>query len=239
MKAHWQYLRYVLRHKFFVFQAGYGLVPLVQLLLHDWTKFLPREWFPYTRTFYAKDGSSQYKPDATFDTAWNHHEKANPHHWQYWVLIKDSGDEVLLPMPEKYRREMLADWKGAGRALGKPDTASWYEQNRYRIKLHPETRAWVERELGVIPDRLDDDLAPLLFEMWRDHIEGILKSKTCTINEDGTVTLSADVADAWLTIIGTRYEDLELMDRYKWIDRAFLVIDVIKRTVFYRGEDAA
>jgi len=29
-------------------------------------------------------------------------------------------------MPEKYQREMLADWYSAGRAYGNPNTAEWY-----------------------------------------------------------------------------------------------------------------
>lgn len=44
MKPHIQYLWYVIRHKFFVFQAGLRLgVPLWQLLIHDLSKFSPAE----------------------------------------------------------------------------------------------------------------------------------------------------------------------------------------------------
>ena len=53
----------------------------------------------------------------------------------------------LLPMPEKYRMEMIADWRGAGKALGNSDTLGWYTKNRDNILLNPETRAEVEREL--------------------------------------------------------------------------------------------
>lgn len=56
----------------------------------------------------------------------------------------------VLPMPDRYRREMLADWIGAGRAyLGNPDTCAWYLENRAKLILHPETRAWLEKELGL------------------------------------------------------------------------------------------
>ena len=51
-------------------------------------------------------------------------------------------------MPDKYRREMLADWMGAGRALGKPNTLEWYTANQGKITLHPETRQWIEEQLG-------------------------------------------------------------------------------------------
>lgn len=114
-----------------------------------------------------------------FDRAWLHHQRENDHHWQHWlatewartraftydVLFKDDGTKVCLgnnawgdlpmpnfvplPMPDACREEMLADWRGAGRAVGRPDTAAWYRKNRDNINLHPETRAWVEDRLGV------------------------------------------------------------------------------------------
>lgn len=85
MKKHFQYLWYLLRHKWFVFIAGLNLnVPLWRLLVHDWTKFLPCEWLPYVDNFYG----DKKDPDA-YDRAWNHHQKHNPHHWQYWLLTKD------------------------------------------------------------------------------------------------------------------------------------------------------
>ncbi len=53
-----------------------------------------------------------------------------------------------LPMPDADAREMLADWRGAGRALGKPDTLAWYTANKDNINLHLETREWIEAELA-------------------------------------------------------------------------------------------
>lgn len=63
---------------------------------------------------------------------------------------EDDGGTKLLEIPDKYRREMLADWRGAGRAIhGHDETASWYQKNKSNMQLHPKTRAWVESELGV------------------------------------------------------------------------------------------
>lgn len=60
---------------------------------------------------------------------------------------------VALPMPDVYRREMLADWRGAGRALGNSDTRQWYELNKHNIRLHPETRTWLEKEFEMQEQR--------------------------------------------------------------------------------------
>lgn len=148
MKRHWQYLKYVARHKWFVFQACLKLgVPLWMAILHDWDKFLPEMWMPYARCFYKPDGSKQYVETPEFNAAWNGHQKRNKHHWQYWVLMEDDGATIPMPMPDVYRREMLADWRGAGKAItGTDNTFSWYIDNYYKIKLHRETRLWVDHQ---------------------------------------------------------------------------------------------
>jgi len=79
-----------------------------------------------------------------FDVAWLHHQHANPHHWQHWVLREDDGQTKCLEMPEHFAREMVADWCGAGRAItGKWEVWIWYYRNRGRILLNPKTEARV------------------------------------------------------------------------------------------------
>lgn len=150
MRRHGKYLQYVLRHKWYVLVEGLKLrVPIWHLIAHDWSKFLLEEWMPYARAFYKSNGLGHYQPDMAFLIAWNAHEKRHKHHWQYWVLIQDSGEQVPLPMPDRHRREMLADWRGAGKAQGKPDTAGWYQVKKDKMLIHPETRAWIEQQLGL------------------------------------------------------------------------------------------
>jgi hypothetical protein len=222
MKAHWRYLIYVLRHKWFVLVAGLRLrVSLIQLITHDWSKFLPSEWGPYVAYFYGdlpehdpEDpckwmrrgyyGPTKADAQAAFDVAWNYHQKRQPHHWQYWLLTTDqpratwvitstdggmryagvanyelfpdrnfaemsaSGEQahqdaewlrtilnrapVPLQMPERYVREMVADWMGAGRAItGRWEVAQWYARSRPHIILHPATRARVEELIEGLP----------------------------------------------------------------------------------------
>lgn len=116
-----------------------------RLLVHDLSKFKPSEWFPYAHTFYNSDGSSRYEPTDDFNYAWLHHQKYNRHHWQYWMLQMDGGLEVCMKMPDKYVREMVADWAGAGKAItGKFEVDIWYEKNKDNMKLHPKTQDEVE-----------------------------------------------------------------------------------------------
>lgn len=219
-----KYLSYVLRHKWYVFIECCKLGIPLRGLLHDLSKLLPSEFIPYARYFYGKwikeeewhgDARNYIPWECTemgvkyaFDKAWLLHQKRNPHHWQYWLLVMDSSNKEftiqepgqgyemylcrdnrpfaifdesilfdedkkepnfcndnawrfakeirdrlnktprILDMPLKHRKEMLADWKGAGKAIkGFDDTKVWYEQNKSNMLLHPETKAWVEERL--------------------------------------------------------------------------------------------
>ncbi len=76
MRDHFKYLRYVLRHKYHVAHGGFIFkVSLWRILKHDWSKFLPIEWFPYVDHFYG--GRDVKRPHGlgivAFDRAWLHH----------------------------------------------------------------------------------------------------------------------------------------------------------------------
>jgi len=155
--SHAKYFHYVFRHKFFVFLECCRLGIPWQGIMHDVSKLSPSEWRPYVNVFFGKtksprDETGAYDPSSIggdFDNAWLHHQHHNPHHWQYWVLLGDEGKEKILNMPIKYRKEMLADWRGAGRAHRTPNTVVWYMSNKEKMRLHPETRNWIERQLGL------------------------------------------------------------------------------------------
>jgi len=111
-------------------------------LLHDWSKFLPSEFFTYAQQFH--NGG-----DLNFNTAQLLHHHRNKHHWQWWILVTDKGEEIVLPMPDKYRREMLCDWKAA-LCIQHPKMTirDWYAVHEQDMCLHPQTRKWLNRELG-------------------------------------------------------------------------------------------
>ena len=152
MRRHLAYLGYVLRHKGYVFVECLRLgVPLWIAILHDWTKFLPDEWFAYVRSFYTTDGARQFQPDPAFTKARLLHQKRNKHHPQSRVFIGDCGGIEPVPMPDVYRRELLADWRRAAKSTGKPDLLGWYADCAHEMPFHPETRTWIEAQLGYKP----------------------------------------------------------------------------------------
>lgn len=146
MKRHISYLKYIIRHKWYVFKACVKLGVPFRGITHDLSKFRPCEWFAYAKTFYAEDGTGRFMWSGDFDFAWLMHQKVNKHHWQYWLLLNDDGRFTSFEIPEPIVREMVADWSGAGEAIkGESNPTEWYYENRSKIILHEKTRKLVEK----------------------------------------------------------------------------------------------
>lgn len=166
--AHCKYWWYVVRHRWFVFVECVKLGIPWRGITHDLSKFWPSEWFAYVDFFHGKgkkkavrDSTGYYKPTDTgnfaFDRAWLMHQKRNDHHWQWHCLPEDEGGLKVLEMSKGARLEMLADWRGAGHAQGTPDTRAWYLRHWYKLQLHPDTRDWVDKRLGLVQLTWVDD----------------------------------------------------------------------------------
>lgn len=154
MRKYLEYISYLVRHKWFVAIECFRLKLYWLGIVHDWSKILPDEFFPYARHDWAseRDETGYYKAgftsDEAFDYAWLLHQKRNKHHWQWWILPEDNDRIRLLEMPEKYVKEMICDWRGAGRAQHNPTSCwKWYQHNKNKMQLHPETRKLVEKLL--------------------------------------------------------------------------------------------
>jgi hypothetical protein len=64
--------------------------------------------------------------------------------WDFELL------HLVLPMPDRYIREMVADWYGAGMAMGKPDIKGWYTSGKRYRTMHPDTLARAEQLLEAL-----------------------------------------------------------------------------------------
>jgi hypothetical protein len=173
MNKYLRYLLYVLRHKWFVFVilvtskvTKITWRTIWRGIMHDMSKFRLDEFIPYARYFYGNYPTSEQIKSAgfpesyrltaltkerikiDFDLAWLKHIHRNPHHWQYWLLREDNGNTKILPMHYGYLKEMLADWRGAGRAItGNDDVKSWYDTNKNKIVLDDMSRKWIEEQI--------------------------------------------------------------------------------------------
>ena len=162
---HWRNICYIIRHKWFVLVECWKRGLYIRGLLHDLSKFTPREFKAYSNYFFdiqqAPRPKEGYKKPAKtteeFDVAWMHHVRRNDHHWQYWVVVLDDTGVVrpavvARKMPIKVVTEMLCDWIGAGKAqrFGN-NTKIWWRKHNKSMILHPDTRAWLENQINSMP----------------------------------------------------------------------------------------
>ena len=134
-------------------------------MIHDISKFRPSEWKPYIENFYGLPCTCTkqnlctacLERKALFKVASHHHKHRNPHHHEYWVDFKNGRP---MAMPEGVIREMVADWAGAGRAIGgKWEVWSWYNQQRGQIRLEEGTAKRVDELLELLGRKLQSTSA--------------------------------------------------------------------------------
>jgi len=123
---------------------------------HDASKNSFEEYYAYDNYFYGDDRTEEVIKN--FNYAWLHHIHNNPHHWQYWILINDDPGEgeIILEMPIDYAIEMICDWWAFSFAKGDlGEIFDWYDKRKQHIKLHPNTRKFIEDTLSKIKSKLE------------------------------------------------------------------------------------
>lgn len=142
MNMYWQYFKYIVEHKINVGIECLKMGMPFHAITHDLSKFRISEFIPYSRFFYSKNRYNNYKQsdenDINFQTAWNHHQKRNRHHWNYWVSVTRKNEIIPVEMPNKYVKQMVADWNGMSRKFG-GKTIDYFNKNKELMILHPIT----------------------------------------------------------------------------------------------------
>lgn len=119
---------------------------------HDASKYTDAEFDAYCNYFYPTRACP--RNETAFDLAWLHHQHTNPHHWQYWVLVRDEGDAVALDMPVEYIVEMLCDWHSFSAKDPKSTAYSWYNKNKSTFIFSDNTRKLVEEMVEYLKEPL-------------------------------------------------------------------------------------
>lgn len=166
MKKHFKYLSYVLKHKWYVFYAGIKIgAPIHRLIIHDWSKFLPSEWYGYVEMFYGESYTELEKKAEKywmfleetreefnnnrrdgFNKAWLLHQKRNKHHWQYWLLVNDKNKNGFkLQAPDvNYGPYFLIDEKDVQLKVLHSYDSTLYKPDEY-LKLQHALDILVEK----------------------------------------------------------------------------------------------
>lgn len=141
--VHLRRICYLLKHKYWVFVACCKLkIPWLGVI-HDWSKLLPVEAKGYLAHSYG------YGDPALWTPAWEHHVQHNKHHWENWI-VRPWERWLVKPclVPDRYIREMVADWYGAGRAKRGLSAREWYQQRE--MPLSEVTKANIRRYLDIL-----------------------------------------------------------------------------------------
>ena len=125
---------------------------------HDKSKLSPNaEFKPYRDHFYGQNIKDKEAEKNNFAKAWNHHQKTNKHHWQYWVLVKGDGTYKTLDMPYENIIEMICDWWSfSWKDNNLYKIFEWYNRNKSSMILSGYTRNTVEGILRKMKNKLDE-----------------------------------------------------------------------------------
>lgn len=149
MKSY-NYLKYLTKHKYYVFCKCFKYGLIWRGIKHDLSKFSLLEWRQFCDIFYRKNLNGEaFEKTKEDDYIYKLHQKRNDHHWQWWITF----DNKALEMKREAVIEMLCDWFGASKNKdndGWEQVKTWYKKNKNEIILHNKTRCFVERFLDNV-----------------------------------------------------------------------------------------
>jgi len=156
------HLRTIIIHKFYVgiYCCRVGLI--VQGMLHDMSKFSKEEMIAGIKYYNGKcSPNSIQKSIEGYSTAWIHHKNRNKHHSEYWLdysenaFIEKAEKMTPIEMPIRYLVEMFFDRVAAckvykGKTYKDSDPLNYYDKQKDRLLLHPNTRSELEKLLNCL-----------------------------------------------------------------------------------------
>ncbi len=158
-----KHFKTITRHRHVVFvhclKAG---IP-IQGLLHDLSKYSPRE-FIYGARYYFGDRSPNEgeREDYGYSNAWMHHKGRNRHHFEYWTDYNlETKKMAPVKMPLKYVIEMFCDRVAAGKiykgdSFTNASPLEYFEFGRQRRTIHPQTSDFLEKLLVMYKEKGED-----------------------------------------------------------------------------------
>ena len=112
-----------------------------QIEVHDNSKYTDDELVPYANYFFGEKTDEAAKE---FRVAADLHKSRNAHHPEFW---QQRGEN----MPLNFVIEMVCDWWAFSLINNAPTkTLTWYETNKQKLNLSPETTKTVEQILEII-----------------------------------------------------------------------------------------
>lgn len=126
------------------------------ILNHDLSKYDDEEFIPYLNHFYPCEDEGFPNDEKQFDVAWLRHIHNNPHHWQHWVLLRDSGETVALDIPKVHVWEMLCDWASFSAKDPESTAPTWYADNKNKMRLSNNSKKLIDKYIKILECPLFD-----------------------------------------------------------------------------------
>lgn len=165
-----KHLKKICVHKYWVFRYSCKMGIPIQGILHDLSKFSPTEFWESVK-YYQGDRSpiDACKEVNGWSAAWMHHKGRNKHHYEYWQDNFDNGG-IPIEMPLKYKKEMLCDFLGAGRAYyGKDFTYAkewewWKGKLKKPLAMHKMDKLYIEKSLRLLVKYGDKGFKKIIYK---------------------------------------------------------------------------
>ena len=147
-------------HKLTVMDLCFRIGLIRQGILHDLSKYSPEE-FRTGILYYQgiRSPNAAEKREKGYSGAWLHHKGRNKHHYEYWIDVDPGRDFTFqgVKMPLNYVLEMVCDRIAASKVYNGDrynDAIPWeyYQARSEAPRLHPETRALLEKLLIMLRD---------------------------------------------------------------------------------------
>lgn len=156
----WGHFRTITAHKLRVMKYCFKVGLYRQGLLHDMSKYGPREFWVGVKYFQGNRSPNEIERRETgVSTAWLHHKGRNKHHLEYWIdYAPELGHRMGgMEMPANYVVEMFCDRVAASQIYRKEqyvDADPWlyYDRSRDHYLIHPNTAELLERLLLMLRD---------------------------------------------------------------------------------------
>ena len=158
------HLRTVQHHRFLVLRHCWRVGLYWQGLTHDLSKFSPVEFSAGAKYYQGNRSPNEIeRREKGYSAAWLHHKGRNKHHLEYWIDYDPGPGHRMtgMEMPVNYVAEMFCDRVAAsktyrGKAYRDGDPLDYYLASRDHYLIHPNTRALLERLLGMLAEEGED-----------------------------------------------------------------------------------
>lgn len=131
-----------------------------QGLRHDLSKYSPSEFIPGAKYYQGtRSPNAKERELYGYSTAWIHHKGRNKHHFEHWTDIDPKvGKTMPVKMPLRYVAEMFCDRVAAckiykGENYTDSSALEYFEKSRETREIHPETSAFLEKLLRMLPEK--------------------------------------------------------------------------------------